>query len=86
MWFLGLVIGASIGAVGGAQGAILHRSRSVDACDRLCLTGASLHSCGNKMKVLIVMLLLAQSAAIAAERPEDFAYGIPIHAGARNAL
>jgi hypothetical protein len=38
------------------------------------------------MKVLIVMLLLAQSAAIAAERPEDFAYGIPIHVGARNAL
>ena len=37
------------------------------------------------MKALIILLFLAQSV-IAAERPEDFAYGIPIHAGARNAL
>ena len=37
------------------------------------------------MKALIILLVLAQSA-IAAERPEDFAYGIPIHASARNAL
>ncbi|MGH9861462.1 MAG: DUF3999 family protein, partial [Candidatus Acidiferrales bacterium] len=38
------------------------------------------------MKALIILLALAQSAALAAERPEDFAYGIPIQAGARSAL
>jgi hypothetical protein len=38
------------------------------------------------MKALILLIALAQSAAIAAERPEDFAYGIPIQAGARNGL
>jgi hypothetical protein len=38
------------------------------------------------MKALIILLALAQSAALAAERPEDFAYGISIEAGARDAL
>jgi hypothetical protein len=38
------------------------------------------------MKALIILLALAQGAALAAERPEDFAYGIPIQAGAQSAL
>jgi uncharacterized protein DUF3999 len=38
------------------------------------------------MKTLILLLALAQSAAVAAERPEDFAYGIPVQTGAPNAL
>jgi uncharacterized protein DUF3999 len=39
------------------------------------------------MKALILILLaLAQSVAIAAERPEDFAYGIPVQAGTQSAL
>lgn len=38
------------------------------------------------MKALIILLALAQGAALAAERPEDFAYGIPVQAGAQSAL
>jgi len=38
------------------------------------------------MKSLIILLALAQSAAFAAERPDDFAYGIPIRTGAQSAL
>ena len=38
------------------------------------------------MKALVLFLLLGQSGAFAAERPEDFAYGVPIHAGGRDAL
>ena len=38
------------------------------------------------MKALLILLALAQSAALAAERPEDFAYGIPIQTGAQSAL
>lgn len=38
------------------------------------------------MKVLIVLLALASSAAVAAERPADFAYGVEIKTGAPNAL
>jgi hypothetical protein len=38
------------------------------------------------MKALIILLALAQGAALAAERPEDFAYGIPIQTGAQSAL
>ena len=35
------------------------------------------------MKTLIFLLLLSQSSAFGAERQEDFAYGMPIHADAR---
>jgi hypothetical protein len=39
------------------------------------------------MKALIILLFaLAQGAALAAERPEDFAYGMPIQTGAQSAL
>jgi hypothetical protein len=38
------------------------------------------------MKALIILFALAQGAALATERPEDFAYGIPIQAGAQSAL
>lgn len=38
------------------------------------------------MKTLIVLLALAHGAAVAAERPADFAYGIAIKTGAPNAL
>jgi Protein of unknown function (DUF3999) len=38
------------------------------------------------MKTLIFLLLLSQSSAFGAERPEDFAYGMPIHADAQDAL
>jgi hypothetical protein len=38
------------------------------------------------MKTLIFLLLLSQSSAFGAERPEDFAYGMPIHADAQEAL
>jgi hypothetical protein len=38
------------------------------------------------MKALIILLALAQGAALAAERPEDFAYGIPIKPGVQSAL
>src|SRR3972149_1003794 len=39
------------------------------------------------MKKLVVSLMLAQSlAAAAAERPQDYAYGIPIDADSREAL
>ena len=38
------------------------------------------------MRALIILLALAQGAAPAAERPEDFAYGIAIQAGAQSAL
>ena len=35
------------------------------------------------MKTLVFLLLLSQSSVFGAERPEDFAYGMPIHADAR---
>ena len=38
------------------------------------------------MKTLVILLLLSQSSAFGAERPEDFAYGMPIHADAQDAL
>jgi hypothetical protein len=38
------------------------------------------------MKTLVFLLLLSQSSAFGAERPEDFAYGMPIHADAQDAL
>jgi hypothetical protein len=38
------------------------------------------------MKTLVFLLLLSQSSAFCAERPEDFAYGMPIHVDARDAL
>ena len=39
------------------------------------------------MKALIILLFaLAQGAVLAAERPQDFAYGIPIQTGAQSAL
>ena len=38
------------------------------------------------MKLFVVLLALAQSAALAAERPDDFAYGVPIQTGAQSAL
>ena len=38
------------------------------------------------MKALIILLALAQGAALATERPDVFAYGIPIKAGAQSAL
>jgi Protein of unknown function (DUF3999) len=38
------------------------------------------------MKTLVFLLLLSQSSAFGAERPEDFAYGMPIHVDAQDAL
>jgi hypothetical protein len=38
------------------------------------------------MKTLVFLLLLSQSSAFGAERPEDFAYGMRIHADAQDAL
>jgi len=38
------------------------------------------------MKTLIFLLLLSQSSAFGAERPEDFAYGMAIRADAQDAL
>ena len=35
------------------------------------------------MKTLVFLLPLSQSSVFGAERPEDFAYGMPIHADAR---
>ena len=38
------------------------------------------------MKTLVFLLLLSQSSVFGAERPEDFAYGMLIHADAQEAL
>ena len=38
------------------------------------------------MTTVVLLVLLAYGGALAAERPEDFAYGIPIRAGAQDAL
>ena len=39
------------------------------------------------MKLIVALMLLAQSvAAVAAERPQDFAYGIEVHADVQDAL
>ncbi|HEY2918148.1 MAG TPA: DUF3999 domain-containing protein [Candidatus Binatia bacterium] len=38
------------------------------------------------MKSIVALLLLAHGSAFAAERPEEFAYGISIHADAQDAL
>jgi hypothetical protein len=38
------------------------------------------------MKMTVALMLLAFGGAYAAERPEEFAYGIPIHADGRDAL
>ncbi len=38
------------------------------------------------MKAFVFLLLLWQSSAFGAERTEDFAYGMPIHADAQDAL
>jgi hypothetical protein len=38
------------------------------------------------MKALFIFLALAQTGALAAERPDDFAFGIPIETGAPSAL
>jgi len=39
------------------------------------------------LKLIVALMLLAQSvAAVAAERPQDFAYGIEVHADAQDAL
>src|SRR6266498_638450 len=38
------------------------------------------------MKPVVLLLLLASSSALAAERPEEFAYGMPIQADGQVAL
>jgi hypothetical protein len=38
------------------------------------------------MKMMVALMLLAFGGAYAADRPEEFAYGIPIHADAQDAL
>jgi uncharacterized protein DUF3999 len=38
------------------------------------------------MTTVVLLVLLTYGSAVAAERPEDFAYGMPIHADAQDAL